>query len=399
MSVKPVLTIIGGGMGHPCQLTGEAREAIVTAARLYAAPRLAGCFAALNPVVIAATLEEIWVGLAYDHSDAAVIVSGDGGFFSLAATLCREWGETYDIRILGGISSLQALCGRLRIPWDDVKVISLHGRPGSVAGAVSYNKRTFVLTGKGGTEAIVEEICRLGLGHVVVTVGENLSLPGERLVTAPAGELLGRAFGDLAVVLMENPRPVDPFARLTDGDFLRGSTPMTKASVRDLTLARLAVRPTDTVWDIGAGTGSVSVALARAARDGTVWAVERGPAALELIRVNRAALGAYNIQVVEGEAPGCLAELPLPDKVFLGGTGGQMGALLAWLTQIVPAFDLCLNAVTLNSVAEALEGMDALGFGEIQVECVNISGAKTVGGYRMMLAQNPVHIISGRWRR
>lgn len=396
---KPVLTVIGGGMGDPALFTAEADAAIRAAGRIYAPPRLAQGLAARNPRLAALPIGEILQALQAEVSAASVVVSGDTGFFSLARTLGRELGGRYELRLVSGVSSLQYLCARRNTAWDDAKVVSLHGRRGGVLGPVSYHPKVFFLTGGEWTPAgILHTLCDAGLGEVTVTVGEELSTPGERLTTGTASALLGRGFSTLSALLVENPAAVDPRTRLRDTDFVRGEVPMTKEAVRCLSVQRLEVRPGDVVWDIGAGTGSVSIALAYAATDGMVCAVERKPEALALLRQNRAALGAYNIAVVEAEAPACLEALPAPDKVFIGGSGGRLREILALLTQIAPHHTVCVNAIALETAGAALAALEELGYTDIEAACVNVAGARAVGGYHLMTAQNPVTILSGNWR-
>ena len=109
---------------------------------------------------------------------------------------------------------------------------------------------------------------------------------------------------------------------LADDEFLRGKVPMTKREVRILTMAELAAMPGDIVADIGAGTGSLSIEAARAVGDGTVYAVERNPEAVQLIRENARRFGLTNIVVEEQEAPAGLEQLPLLDGAIVGGSGG-----------------------------------------------------------------------------
>lgn len=395
---KPVLTIIGGGMGDIGLLTNEGYAALRDAGCVYAAPRIADKLASIHPDLICASVNEIIAALHAKHTDAAVVVSGDAGFFSLSGMLCSRFNNIYDLRIINGVSSLQYLCGKLAIPYSDMKTVSLHGRSGSLAGAVSYNPAVFVLTGgENSVSSVLQELDRLGMGDLTATVGANLSGPDELIETATIHALSRMAFSAPAAMLIYNPQCADLSLRLRDTDFIRGDTPMTKEPVRVLTCARLAVHPYDIVWDIGAGTGSVSIALARQAYDGMVYAVEREQGAVQLIEQNRIRHGSYNIDVREGEAPRILESLPTPDKVFIGGSSGRLTHIMMHLTERQNPFDICVNAVTLESIAATLKVFEDFHLSEIETECVNVASAKKMSGYNMMLANNPVYIISGRY--
>lgn len=160
-------------------------------------------------------------------------------------------------------------------------------------------------------------------------MGENLGTPAEAIRFGLARELAEQSFAPLSVLLIE--REALPSRRtpgLPDDAFIRGAVPMTKQEVRAAALAKLAVTPTDTLWDVGAGTGSVSVELALAAPAGQVYAVECDPEACALIQQNREKFSAYNLTLIEGKAPEALDMLPAPDAVFIGGTKGNMDAVI-----------------------------------------------------------------------
>ena len=142
---------------------------------------------------------------------------------------------------------------------------------------------------------------------------------------------------------------------LADDEFLRGKVPMTKREVRILTMAELAAMPGDIVADIGAGTGSLSIEAARAVGDGTVYAVERNPEAVQLIRENARRFGLTNIVVEEQEAPAGLEQLPLLDGAIVGGSGGQLEAILDGLdARLRPGGRIVLNCITMQTLAAAL---------------------------------------------
>lgn len=331
-----------------------------------------------------------------EGGSAAVLLSGDAGFFSAAKLLGQKLRGRFEVETVSGISSLQYLCAKAGVGWENLKVVSLHGRDGQCVGPVAYNPAVFFLTG-GRVKA--QDVCKRlswsGLGSAAVTAGERLSLPGERIVTGTAGELCSKDFCDLTSLLVENPGFADRHRHLSDRDFVRGGVPMTKEEVRWLCAEKLCVSPSDTVWDIGAGTGSVSVELARRAHEGAVLAIEKEEEALGLIEENRLRLGAFNVTSVRGEAPGCFENLPRPDKAFVGGSGGNLSEILRRLADINPGIGVVVTAVTLETLSEATGEMERLGM-EPDVVSVGIARARKVGSRHLMTAQNPVFIISGK---
>ena len=242
---------------------------------------------------------------------------------------------------------------------------------------------------------ICRELCAHGLGGVTVSVGERLSFPDERIIKGKAFELLDMEFNALSVVLIENPAAVNPHAPLCDGDFIRGGPPMTKEETRWLSIQKLGITPGDVVYDVGAGTGSVAIEMARKAFEGFVYAVEVNEAACALIRENAAKHGAFNMEMVCGLAPDVFERLPPPDKAFIGGSSGKMDEILGKLVELNPCVKIVANAVTLQTLNQVMACMAKHGFADTGVICQNIAKSVKAGGYDLMTAQNPVYVISG----
>ena len=392
--------LIGVGMGNPGTMTAEALEAVRACPVLVGAPRLLESWAQDHdcvPLIAGADIAE-YIGK-QQEGPIGVLLSGDTGFYSGAK---RLWAllEDHEVVTLPGISSLSYFCAKLHTDWQDVKIVSAHGRSRNVVGEIQRNGRTFALTG-GSTKA--QDICReltgRGLGDVTVSVGERLSYPDERVVTGTAAELAEETFADLSVLLAVNPRPVTrPWngSGLPDEAFLRGNVPMTKEEVRALALSKLRLAERHVVWDVGAGTGSVSVECALSCPAGRVFAVEKKEEALALLEENKERFHAANLSIVGGTAPEALKDLPAPDRVFIGGTSGELGEILDVIFDKNPAARVVCTAVTLETVAEAaklfahLEGADM-----VQVSATR---TRSAGRYHLMDAQNPVWIFSGEGR-
>ena len=391
--------LIGVGMGNVGTLTLEALEAIRSCTLLVGAPRLLEPWREEKTVLPLIRPEEIAAAVAEHDGPAAVLFSGDSGFFSGANRL-RPLLVGRNIVTLPGISSLSYFCAKLGLPWQDVFVVSAHGRRHNAAGEIQCHRWTFVLTG-GATRAgdLCQDLCRRGFHSVRVWVGERLSYPDERIVTGTAEELAGASFGDLAVVLAYNPFPVVRTWRgpgFPDEFFQRGKTPMTKSEVRALALCKLRLERDSVVWDVGAGTGSVAVECALAAPAGRVYAVERDETALELLAANRERLGASNLTVVPGTAPEVLEDLPAPDRVFLGGSGGHLKEILDVVFRKNPVAWVVCTAVTLETVGEAAQAFAALEGAEMVQ--LAVTRTRAAGRYHLMDAQNPVWLFAGEGR-
>lgn len=377
------LYIIGAGVGAADLLTLRAKQLLDGADRVLSSREMA--------------LKDLFGALEHPiDGTTAVLVSGDCCFYSVAKTLIRDFADRYDIETINGISSVQYLSAKISISYDDAKIISLHGRDGSIVPFVAYNKKLFVLTG-GNNKAhdICGELCRLGLSRVRVWIGERLSFPDERILSGSAQSLSGEVFADLSLLYIENKLAQNPLLPLKDEDFIRGDVPMTKEEVRHLSLQKLAIAQGDVVYDIGAGTGSVSVEMARRAFEGRAYAVEMKAAACELIEQNRRKHGAYNLEVINAVAPDGLAGLPTPQRAFIGGSSGNMDEILGFLVGLNPAVRVVANAVTMQGLSDALAGFAKHGFADTQIVCLNVAKAQKMGCYDMMMAQNPVYILSG----
>ena len=390
--------VIGMGMGNPATLTREAHDALAESGLVIGSARLidalenlpARKLSLVSPTRIAEELR------AAPEDVASVVMSGDVGFYS-GSTGLYPLLEGPEVRTIPGVSSLSYLCARLQTTWQDAFVVSAHGRAHNAVGAVRTHAKTFLLTGGASSaQDICAQLVAHGLGEVRVHVGERLSYDDERIVTGTARELAEHPFESLAVMLVLNDSPLVPEVRapeLPDDAFARGKVPMTKQEVRQLAICKLRIRPTDTVWDVGAGTGSVSVEAARAACEGQVLAIERNPEAVALIEANRARYGLSNLQVVQGAAPEALEGLDAPDRVFVGGSSGSLDGILRAALAANPAVRLCVTAITLETVADVLACVRALDLRNVDICQVSIAKAHEAGAYHLMQAQNPVYLI------
>ena len=290
---------------------------------------------------------------------------------------------------------MQLLAAALGRPWQDWQLVSAHGCACDPVAVCQKGVPTFFLTGGRETPAtLCARLAAAGYGEVIATVGENLGSDAQRLVTDTVAALAQQQFAPLSVLLAERcPAPPRRTPGLPDEVFLRGKTPMTKQEVRAAVLAKLAVRPNDTLWDVGAGTGSVSVEMALAAPEGRVYAAECDADACELICQNRAKFAVQNLHLTQGMAPEALADWPAPDAVFIGGSKGNLRAIVDAALAANPAARLCISAIALETLQQAVAALTAHGL-TAQVTQIAVSRSKAAGSLHLLVANNPVFLIA-----
>lgn len=394
--------IVGIGPGSRDAMTQEVRRAIEEADCLIGARRMLDAarggqktFAAIAPQEIADFLRAH-----REYRRCAVVMSGDTGFFSGTKKLLPLLSGC-EVRVLPGLSSLSYLCAMLQTSYEDVHVVSLHGRAHDIAADVRAHARVFALVGG---EHGVNDLCRTltenGLGTVTVSVGERLSYEDETITTGTAEELQSKAFAPLSAVLIENDYPDAVVTHgLPDEAFLRGAgevgvVPMTKSEVRAIALSKLRLTERAVCCDIGAGTGSVAIEMALQAKRGHVYAVERRIDAVELLKKNQAAFHVENLTVVSGTAPEACRDLPAPTHAFIGGSAGNLRDIVSMLLAKNPHVRIVATAISLESVAELTACMKDFAFIEAEAVSVQIARGKKAGLYNLMTGQNPVYIFT-----
>ena len=393
------VTLIGLGGGTAEGLSAEARRALEQVELVLGAERLLENLPEIEHQgrIAATRAAELFARLkAAEAENPCVVFSGDTGFYSGADALLKLLREAgIACRVLPGLSSVQLLAARLGEPWQDWVLCSAHGRPCDPIAALMTGKPAFFLTGGGQTPAsLCREIRDAGLGALQAVVGEKLGCPDERLVMQTAEACAGADFAPLSVLLVEAaPRPCERPGGIPDEAFCRGEVPMTKQELRAVILAKLAPLPEDTVWDVGAGTGSVSVELALAARRGQTWAVDAREEACALIEENRRRFGAWNLRLVRGRAPEALSPLPAPDAVFIGGSGGQLEGIVDAALAKNPAVRLCVPAIALETLSAALAVFAARGL-DAEVTQIAVSRARPGARLHLLLANNPVFLVT-----
>lgn len=342
-------------------------------------------------------------------SSAVVLMSGDTGFYSGTQSLYKHIEamaknsenilHKVDMQIVPSISSISYLASRYNISWHDMKIVSLHGRTGHLAHELKTNKKVFVISSGGmETSDIISELIDKGFEDCDIYIGENMSYPEEVLCYGKVADFKEHKFLELCsmIIINQNASPMHMTLGIEDDEFIRDKVPMTKSEIRALSVAKLGLSSEDICYDVGAGTGSVSIEMAMNVPKGKVYAIEKKTIAADLIYKNIEKFGLDNVEVIKGEASVSMEEIEAPDAVFIGGTTGKLRDILKIVFEKNPKVRVVVTAVSLESVAEINEACkyyETLGC-KTDIVVVSVSNTKRVMNYTMFDAKNPVLIAS-----
>lgn len=389
--------IIGTGMDGDETLTIEAAEKIRSAEILIGAERVIKPFSKYcKPSFISWKPEEILEFIGKNHYETiAVLMSGDCGFFSGAERLVRTL-KDYKTEIICGISSPVYFCSRIKKPWQDMNFISLHGTNGNIIRNICRNKYCFFLLGGEITPAhICRKICEYDLKNINVYIGEDLALKSEKICVGKANDFIGTEFGKLCVMVTENENyERGILSGIPDHNFVREDIPMTKSEVRSVVISKLNIGANDVCWDIGCGTGSVSVEMALQCCNGTVFSVDKNNSAAILTKKNSLKFGCDNIKIFCGNAPECLENFSVPDNVFIGGSSGNLKEIIEIAYKKNPLAKIVMTAVSLETLEMSLTAFKGFGIAPEIVQ-VSVTRTRNIGSHTMLAAENPVFIIKG----
>ena len=342
-------------------------------------------------LVLDGDLAAVTAAVAVDPGPVCVLASGDPGFFGIVRALAERLGpQRLDVH--PAPSSVALAFARLGLPWDDAVVVSAHGRPLHEAAcrAAAAPKAAVLTSPDAPPQAVGKALLGLGARHREAAVCSRLGWPDERVERVDLNRLAAGSWDPLSVlVLLERPtparRPTLAWGR-PESEYAHREGMVTKAEVRAVALGKLALPPAGVLWDVGAGSGSLSVECALLAPALRVVAVERDPEQATRVRDNAGRHGAA-VEVVEGEAPYALAALPDPDRVFVGG--GGLPVLEAVLDRLRPGGRVVATYAALDRAAAAFSQLGHL----VQVA---VSRAVPLPGEGVRLeAQNPVFVAWG----
>ena len=326
----------------------------------------------------------------------AVLASGDAGFYGIAERIIKRLGHG-KVEVVPNITTVQAAMAELCLPWQNARIVSLHGRETApLFAALAHHDLVAVYTDPHNSpDAIAREMLARGQANWACHVLEDLCSDKQRVLSPGLAEAARMKFSPLnLMVLLKEPGSPSPRLGLTDDSFVHQQGLITKSEVRAVALAKLRLLPGHILWDLGAGSGSVGLEACALLWQGSVAAVEKNPERVKQIRENQAHLGAANLLVVQAQLPQGLEKLPAPDRVFIGGGGKDLAAIMeAALARLNPGGVMLVSAARLEAMQTARSVFEAHGLTPEAIQIQVNNGAPLAGGIYFK-AQNPVFLIS-----
>ena len=392
------IKLVGIGMDGENTLTFEAKKAIENADLLIGASRVTEPFAGLGKAMLSSWKhDEICEFLnKNNYENVVILLSGDSGFFSAAEELLCHFRDS-ETEVIPGISAPAYFCSKIKKSWQKMKFISLHGMENNIIRHIRENELCFFLLGGSVTPAqICRRLCNYNMEKTRVYIGENLAYPDEKIHVGKANDFTSLECEKLCVLVAENLEyERGKMFGIPDDKFERGRVPMTKSEVRAAVISKLEISADSVCWDIGSGTGSVTVEMAMQCSFGTVYAIEKSLTASDLTRQNCKKFGCDNVRILTEKAPEILEDLPAPDRVFIGGSSGKIAEIIDVILQKNTRCKIVVTAVSLETIENCLEALRAHGISAPEISQIAVTRAERVKNHTMLRAENPVFIIKG----
>lgn len=338
-----------------------------------------------------------------------LLTSGDPMFYGVGRRIIDEFGKDV-VEIFPELSSVQVAFSRIKEPWDNARLISLHGTGSKyqiddVTKLLKKYDRVAVLTDRRNTPTaiaagIFDSLPAAVASSLRMYVCEKLGYPDEKVTQGTLEDMAKMSFSDPNVVIIIAQRPIALDAprviryglKADEIQHCRGM--ITKDEVRAVTLHRLRLPEAGVFWDIGSGSGSVSIEAARMCPELRVFAIEREGEQIANIRENKARFDAANVEITEGEAPEVLKGLPPPHRVFIGGSGGKLKGIVDFIGEKMPCGVVVINAATLETLNEAITYLENHSF-MVEVSEISVSRSRVIGRKRHLSALDPVFVVVG----
>ncbi|MBQ7195924.1 MAG: precorrin-6y C5,15-methyltransferase (decarboxylating) subunit CbiE [Synergistaceae bacterium] len=389
------ITVAGVGSGSELTLTPEVKNTIEGADIIVSSLRFSELIPANKEFIPLTKIQDTFVKIQNYSGKILILVSGDPGLYSLLPLVKKFFHDT-NIKVLPGLSSLQILCAYACESWNDAKIFSGHGRElnvGEFLNFVERNQRTILVCDKKFSPTWACDELK-NFESIEVFIGSNLGSHDEIFLHGKPSNFLYKTFPELSIMLIKN-HDIYSFNKLflRNSDFLREKDiVITNENVRAAIISKLELTSDSLLWDIGAGSGSISIGVALLYLSMQVYAIEKNTKAVELIKKNIAKFHLHNIEIHEGLASKIIKNLPIPSHVFIGGSGGEMKQILDFITKIQSSLRIVVACVTLENFNLAYDLMK--GMKNFETTQISVTSSRPLNDdLTLMKANNPVMIL------
>lgn len=396
--------IIGVGAGGTASLLPEICQLVDQAEMVFGGERLLRMFPSLTgqKFVLTNNLSETadLIKRSLGNKRMAVLASGDPGFHGIARYLTKVLGKDA-VEIVPNVSAMQLAFARIKESWDDAVLTSVHAKSiEDIIDLVRGNHKIGILTDERHTPGKIARFLKEhGIENCRAYVCQDLGTRNESIIATDLYSLKQKRFSPLNVlILLREPKEAESQQRLgiPEEKFYRQREGfITKLEVRAVSLAKLALTENSVVWDIGAGSGAISIEASFLAYRGSIFAIEKSADAVAIIRKNVRRFGRHNITVIRASAPDKLEELPAPDAIFVGGSGGRMAEIISTAgVRLKSRGMIVVNVITLENLHSTIKALQTIGF-TFEVTLVNIARSTNVIELTRFEALNPIFVITG----
>lgn len=328
--------------------------------------------------------------------EIAILASGDPLYFGIGKRIIEFFGKE-KVKIFPDLSSLQKATSLIKENWWEIPSLSFHSRPFEpelLLTKLYAHQKLAILTDKVNTPSVIANYLReRGIeDEIKIWVFEKLGSEEERFFCGNCSEIAQKSFGEPNLLILSLKTKKEYTFGLEEKEIFHSKGMITKDEIRAVALHRLRIPKNGVIWDIGAGSGSVSLECALLSSELKIYAIEREASACELIRQNIEKFKVFNIKVVKGIAPEILTDLEKPDRVFIGGSGGRLREILLFLESLNKRLLLVLTAISLETLNLSLNFFKEKNW-KFEVSQIGVSKIEPLGNNFVFKSQNPIFVI------
>ena len=340
------------------------------------------------------------------NNNIVVLASGDPLFFGIGSLLLTSLGRE-NVLIYPNISSVAAAFSRLKIPWHDAHIISLHGRNKgrTLLPILAKKDKVAVFTDPENSPAwLANYLLEKGITDYDMCVLEQLGTSSERIEWYLPSEAAGIRFSEPNLVILKlrelrSEKITEIYSGMPEYLFDHQEGLITKAEIRAVTLSKLRLMQSHIMWDLGAGSGSISIEASIFIRLGRIFAIEKNPDRIIQIENNRKRFNVKNLEIIQSELPDGLDYLPAPDRIFIGGGGKDLEKIIRSCSGYLKQDGvIVINTILLSNIEVAMSTLKSQGFITDIVQ-IQISRGQEMPLGKRLDAENPVWIICGEKRK